>query len=283
MFSIEEIKNEKIIRFGLGAIKGVGIKSISNIVKDREKNGNFKNIIDFLKRSNNEVINKRQLEKLIQAGAFDSIETNRAKLFYNVPKFVELFANDKDINQNLLFEEKDISFDDKYLFTNNYNNWNNLEKLQHELEVIGFHFLDHPLHHFPEMFFNKSNIKNFDNINSNLDLLNIKLAGVILDIKERSNKDGKKYAFLTVSQPESQFELTIFSENLYKYRYLLKEGNLLIFNIDILRKNEDIRLIIRDIKSLTKEFETYKLKFSIFSSIENIIKFKEQIFKKYSY
>ena len=59
---------------------------MSNLVKERENNGKFIDIIDFMNRLKGDVINKRQLEKLVQAGSFDSIETNRAKLFYNVPK-----------------------------------------------------------------------------------------------------------------------------------------------------------------------------------------------------
>ena len=68
------------------------------MVDERNKNGKFKSIIDFMNRVSKEVINKRQLEKLIQAGAFDSIEANRSKLFNNVPKFVELFGGEKNIN-----------------------------------------------------------------------------------------------------------------------------------------------------------------------------------------
>ena len=60
------------------------------MVKEREKNGKFKNIIDFMKRVKKDVINKRQLEKLIQAGAFDSIESDRSKLFNNVTKYEEI-------------------------------------------------------------------------------------------------------------------------------------------------------------------------------------------------
>jgi DNA polymerase-3 subunit alpha len=65
-----------------------------------------------LQRVENEVVNKRQLEKLVQSGSFDSVEKNRSKLFYNVPQFVNLFgSNNNALNQNLLFEEEEISFE----------------------------------------------------------------------------------------------------------------------------------------------------------------------------
>ena len=73
-----------------------------------------------MKRVENEVVNKRQLEKLIQSGSFDSVEKNRSKLFYNVPQFVNLFGSNNNLsNQNLLFEEEEISFNDKNLFDQN--------------------------------------------------------------------------------------------------------------------------------------------------------------------
>ena len=277
LFSIENVDNIKCIRFGLGAIKGVGIKSISSMIKERNQNGKFINIIDFMNRVNSDIINKRQLEKLIQAGAFDSIEPNRSKLFLNVPRFVDLFSNKKTNEQSLLFEESEISFNDKNLFQQSSNKWNNLETLSNELEVIGFYFSDHPLNYFPEKFFEIENINSFneiiiDNMNS------AKLAGSVLDIKERSNKDGKKYAFITISEKECQYELTIFSENLSRYRSILKEGNILIFDIDIINNSGDYRYIIKKVSLLENKFKSKKMKFSIYSSADSLINIKNEVF-----
>ena len=277
LFSIENVDNIKCIRFGLGAIKGVGIKSISSMIKERNQNGKFKNIIDFMNRVNSDIINKRQLEKLIQAGAFDSIEPNRSKLFLNVPRFVDLFSNKNTNEQSLLFEESEISFNDKNLFQQSSNKWNNLETLSNELEVIGFYFSDHPLNYFPEKFFEIENINSFneiiiDNMNS------AKLAGSVLDIKERSNKDGKKYAFITISEKECQYELTIFSENLSRYRSILKEGNILIFDIDIINNSGDYRYIIKKVSLLENKFRSKKMKFSIYSSADSLVNIKNEVF-----
>jgi len=280
LFSIEINNSVKSIRFGLAAIKGVGLKSISSMVEERNKNGKFNNIIDFMTRVSKEVVNKRQLEKLIQAGAFDSIEPNRSKLFNNVSKFVELYGGEKNNNQEMLFEENEISFDDKNLFNQNYNNWKNSEILSNELEVIGFYFSDHPLNHYPRKFFEIENILTFKDYSESNETNSIKVCGAILDIKERSNKDGKKYAFITVSEIGYQFELTIFSENLYKYRPILKEGNLLVFTIDIIKNNTDTRFIIRDVQSLEKTFLNKKYNFSIYTNLQNILNLKEDIFDK---
>ncbi|MFL2544031.1 MAG: DNA polymerase III subunit alpha, partial [Alphaproteobacteria bacterium] len=158
-FTIEKSNFKKSIRFGLSAIKGVGSKSIKSVVSVREQKGKFISIIDFLKRVDAEVINKRQLEKLIQSGSFDSIEIKRSKLYFNVPQFVNLFgSNNFKSNQNLLFEEEEISFEDKNLFNQEIPTWNSSETLKNELEVVGFYFSDHPLKHYPQKFFQIQNI-----------------------------------------------------------------------------------------------------------------------------
>ena len=256
-FIIEKNKSKKSIRFGLSAIKGVGAKSIKSVVSERKKNGKFSSVVDFLKKVEAEVINKRQLEKLIQSGSFDSLEKNRSKLFFNVPQFVNLFgSNNNQNNQNLLFEEQEISFEDKNLFNQQIPEWNSNETLKNELEVVGFYFSDHPLKHYPQKFFNLLNISSFNDIDLDQNSKKLRLCGSVLDIKERSNKDGRKYAFITVSEVSSQYELSIFSENLSKYRYLLKEGNLLIFDIDKMINNNESRLVIRNIQKLESEFKS---------------------------
>ena len=276
-FSIENKNQKKSIRFGLSAIKGVGEKSIKSAISDREKSGNYTSIIDFLKRAQGDVINKRQLEKLIQSGSFDSVEDNRSKLFSNVPQFVNLFGtNGIKQDQNLLFEEEEISFNDKNLFEQNTPDWSSGEKLKNELEVIGFYFSDHPLRHYPSKFFELQNIEYFNEINFDESIKKIRLCGSILDIKERSNKDGRKYAFVTVSEINSQYELSIFSENLSKFRYLLKEGNLLIFDIDVVINNNEPRYIIKSIKQLDYEFNNLDKNIEIFIQSENLLEFKDQ-------
>ncbi|MBT4645233.1 MAG: DNA polymerase III subunit alpha [Pelagibacteraceae bacterium] len=277
-FSIEKKNKNKSIRFGLSAIKGVGEKSITSAIYVRKQNGNYKSVIDFLKRVESDVINKRQLEKLIQSGSFDSVEKNRSKLFSNVPQFVNLFgSNGIKADQNLLFEEEEISFSDKNLFEQNTPEWSSGEKLKNELEVVGFYFTDHPLKHYPYKFFELQNIEYFKEIDFDASIKKLRLCGSILDVKERSNKDGRKYAFVTVSEINSQYELSIFSENLSKFRYMLKEGNLLIFDIDLVMNNKEPRYIIKSIKKLENEFNDVNKNIKIFIQSENLLEFKDQL------
>ena len=99
-----------------------------------------------------------------------------------------------------------------------------------------------------------------------------------MDIKERSNKDGRKYAFVTISEISSQYELSIFSENLSKFRYLLKEGNLLIFDIDKTINNNEARFIIRSIKKLDTEFNNLDKNIDIFIQPDNLLQYNKDLF-----
>ena len=107
----------KKIYYGLGAIKNVGFEAISNIVAEREKNGDFKSLSDFINRVSSKDINKLQLEGLVKAGAFDTFHIERGKIFNSVPKIIQHIKNandDKTNNQNSLFAESDkhtINFD----------------------------------------------------------------------------------------------------------------------------------------------------------------------------
>ena len=166
VFSIEKNNDSKSIRFALGAIKGVGIASMKNLVNERKSNGKYTDIIDFMTRLRSDVINKRQLEKLIQSGAFDSISINRAKLFVNVPNFVEIYSGMKktDKDQTLLFEENKLSFEDKNLFNQQVTEWSSGKLLKNELEVIGFYFSSHPISLYPKNYLREKMIIDFEDI-----------------------------------------------------------------------------------------------------------------------
>ena len=152
--------------------------------------------------------------------------------------------------------------------------------LKNELEVIGFYFSSHPVSLYPKNYFRHNNIIEWNQIKLNEDIKSAKIVGSILDIKERSNKEGRKYAFLTVSTLESQIELTIFSDKLNDFRNLIKEGNLLLFHIDISRDIENMRLIIRKIEDFEQTFSNQKKIINIYLQQYFEIDLLEKLFKK---
>ena len=103
----------------------------------------------------------------------------------------------------------------------------------------------------------------------------LRLCGSLLDIKERSNKDGRKYAFVTISEISSQYELSIFSENLSKFRHLLKEGSLLIFDVDKIMNNNEARYVIRSVKKLETEFNNLNKKINIFIQSDILLEYNK--------
>mgnify|MGYP001296886223 CR=1 FL=1 len=139
--------------YALGSIKAVGYEAISNIIKEREKNGKFNSLNDFLKRVNPKDINKLQLEGLTKAGAFDEFDKDRNKIFNSIPKIIQKIKNvndDKLNNQSSLFESKYGELDEfDYLST---TPWKQKELLYEEFKSLGFYVSDHPLSEYKEVF-----------------------------------------------------------------------------------------------------------------------------------
>ncbi|MBI28694.1 MAG: DNA polymerase III subunit alpha [Pelagibacteraceae bacterium] len=249
-FSIEMDKdNRKCIRFGLAGIKGVGFNAMINLVNERKLNGSFKNVIDFVSRLKSDVINKKQLEKLIQSGSFDSIESNRCYLFENVTNLIDISNSlTQNKNQTSLFK---YDSNDYIKNLKNYNEWNMTTKLKYEFEVIGYYLSSHPLSLYSKQVLNLLEIKSYEQVLNENKFIRGKIAGSVLDIKERTSKDGNKYAFVAVSDSTQHFELTIFGDTLRSYSNLLEAGNTLLFDIDLSsNKDRGERLIIRKIQSL---------------------------------
>ena len=216
--------------YALGGIKAVGHDAISNIIKERINNGKFKSINDFLSRVNPKDINKLQLEGLVKAGAFDSLEINRQSLFKSIPSFItkskNIFEN-KSYNQIDLFAETENDNND---ILSNTEDWKFEERLSKEFEAVGFFISDHPLNQFKEIF-NDYNIIDFQKFNNDEDLKNSNIAATLLKIQERKTSKGNSYAVLKLSDLTSVFELFIFSDVLELNREILKEGNSLIISI----------------------------------------------------
>ena len=109
-FSDFRAKNGKLY-YGLGAIKNVGLEAITNIVNERENNGVFKSLDDFINRVNAKDVNKLQLEGLVKSGVFDEFDTDRGKILNSIPKMIQQIKNvneDKKNNQSSLFDSKQI-------------------------------------------------------------------------------------------------------------------------------------------------------------------------------
>ncbi|MDB3942304.1 DNA polymerase III subunit alpha [Candidatus Pelagibacter sp.] len=216
--------------YALGGIKAVGFEAISNVVKERTENGNFKSINDFLNRVNPKDMNKLQLEGLVKAGAFDSINDNRQSLFNSIPNFIlktknmfenklanqiDLFSEDETTQDNIIYEIEDWKFE---------------ERLSKEFEAVGFFISDHPLNQFTEIF-DDYKIVDYSNFNLGDEIREANIAATLLKVQERKTAKGNSYAVLKLTDLTSVFELFIFSDILELNREILKEGNSLLLTL----------------------------------------------------
>ena len=226
--------------YALGAIKAVGYEAISNIEKERVKNGKFTSINDFLNRVNPKDINKLQLEGLVKAGAFDNLNNNRQSLFNSIPNLItkskNIFEN-RSINQINLFDEKDNNENE---ILDDIIDWKFEERLSKEFEALGFFISDHPLNQFKDIF-KDYKISDFHNFSNNENIKETNIAATLLKIQERKTSKGNSYAVLKLTDLSSVFELFIFSELLETNRDILKEGSSFILTLSKSNSNEENR------------------------------------------
>jgi len=211
--------NKEQILFGLGAIKGAGLSAIELILKEREENGNFKGLFDFTSRLDLRKVNRRVIESLIRAGAFDKIENNRASLLASVNLSINISAQvNASKGQNSLFDESDSH----HIKLVNMENWNNQKHLAEEKSALGFYFSGHPFNHYRRM------IREF--IPTKLDELTPRdalylIAGIIANVRFIMTARGK-IAIVTLDDGEGRIDMVLGSKVLNQYYELIKEDQL---------------------------------------------------------
>ncbi len=242
--------SKNTILYGLGAIKNVGSEAISNLVREREKNGKFKSLMDFIKRVNPKDINKLQLEGLVKSGAFDRLESNRKGIFDTIPKLIQLnkiYHEEKISKQSNLFDNGDESKNDKFeLITE--EKWDKKEFLSEEFKSLGFYISDHPLNNYKTIF-NQLDIKTYKDFidgkkNDSL------IAGTLMSIQEKKSTKGMPFAIAKFSDNHGEFELFIFSEILIKNREILKEGESFVITLFKDTISDQKRINVKKIISL---------------------------------
>tara|TARA_B100001123_G_scaffold355352_1_gene408409 strand:- start:2471 stop:3553 length:1083 start_codon:yes stop_codon:yes gene_type:complete len=249
------IPKKGILYYALGAIKNVGYEAVSNLVIEREKNGPFKSIDDFINRVNPKDINKLQLEGLVKAGAFDEIFKNRQVLFNNISNIIQ---NSKTVNENRLQNQSSLFSDESnkisYLLKDkNLPDWSNDETLSKEFESIGFYISNHPLKDYEEALkqFKVKNFKEFEDNNDNESFI----AGTLMSLKEKKTSKGNSMAIIKLSDLSKVYELFIFSELLEHNRNILTEGKSFLLTVIKDKSNQENRfrrINVRKIVSLDK-------------------------------
>ncbi len=231
------------IRFGLGAMKGVGEKAVESIVQERRKNGPFTSIFDFVKRIDLRAANKKTLESLALGGAFDSfVGTHRAQYFAlqddnsifleKIIKYGNKFQENQNSSQVSMFDmlegEQSMQIEEPPI--PNCEEWGTLDKLRKEKEVVGIFISGHPLDDF------KLEIKNFvkgelaelKDLNA-VEGKQFAIAGICVDFQERVSKTNKPYGIVRMEDYSDAHEFFLFGEEYIKYKaYFSKDQFLFI-------------------------------------------------------
>ena len=221
--------NGKII-YGLGAIKNVGFEAISNIIKERERNGVFKSFVDFINRVDVKDVNKLQLEGLVKAGVFDEFDKDRNKILNSIPRIIQQIKNindDKNNHQSNLFGDQENNLSEFEFLPS--KKWSQKELLSEEFKSIGFYLTNHPLNEFEEIF-NQLNISSYNQFYENEKNDGL-VAGTIMSIQEKKSAKGTPYAIIKFSDKQAEFELFLFAEILVSNREKLKESESFVLTL----------------------------------------------------
>ncbi len=213
----------RTIRYGLGAIKGTGEGAIQQIVAVRAKSGPFKDLFDFCQRVDKRVVNRRVIESLIRAGAFDDIEINRAGLLACVALAIESAEQaSRSMNQTNLFE--DVQAHRPVQPTGSMLSWSDLERLKQEKVALGYYFSGHPFRTYEQ------ELRSF--APTRLDQVTpqaqpVMLAGIIVSQRFQMTRRGRM-GVLVLDDSYGRIELTVFNELFEKHRHWLKEDTLIV-------------------------------------------------------
>jgi DNA polymerase-3 subunit alpha len=251
-FTIEDREDGPAIRFALAAIKRVGLQAMRDLVAARD--APFTSIADFAARVDPKLLNKMQLENLAKAGAFDSLEGNRARLVAGaetVLRRAQATAEDRASNQIGLFGE--VEQGPPLLRLPDIPDWPQLDKLAFEAEAVGFHLSAHPLDEY------KGALRRLGATPSALigdrvrgGSTRLKLAGTVNAKKERNTRTGSRMAWISLSDQAGSYEVTFFSEVLNRSRDMLEEGTAVLITADAKLEGEALRLTALDVERLDK-------------------------------
>jgi DNA polymerase-3 subunit alpha len=222
------VNKDGAIRFGLAAIKGVGGTAAEEIIRERRENGPYESVFEICKRANQRVVNKKSLENLAIAGAFDEFGINRSSYVTDVGhgmgveaaiRFGNQVQNDEFNNQASLFGEAG-TLEIKEPELPQIEEWTLMERLQREKELVGIYISGHPLNNFKFEIdhFTTHNLLDIEEQNLKLEGAEIKLAGLISTVRDAVSKNGKPFCIFTLEDFSGTREFALFGEQYTQFK-----------------------------------------------------------------
>ena len=246
------------IRYALGALKGVGAQAMAGIVNEREKNGVCKSLEDFVARLEPKLMNKRSMEHLAAAGAFESLNPNRAQMAGAaeiILRHTQSLKLEKDSGQVNLFDGEELGLGMPELPA--IKDWDPFERLAKEFAEVGFYLSAHPLDSRRKQLesLGITTISDVEAILNEKSAARLQMAAVLLKKQEKISAKGNKYAFLQLSDPTGIFEATLFSDVLNQSREYLEAGQTLLLSVDAEQREDQVRYTVQKIAPLDKALE----------------------------
>ncbi len=244
----------KKIRFGLGAIKGLGDRAIETLIETRDGVGKFENLKDVFENIDLMTVNKGVLEALIKSGAFDSLHDNRAQLFTSVELLIDTarrLQEDKASGQGNLFTMNESPQDKGNIDLFEASEWAENEKLNNEKEVLGLYVSGHPLAKYEKEIRAYSSLS-ITELTGEHGERELSIVGVIHDLDiRRSQKNNKRYGLGILEDLEGTLEILVFSRTLDKHEELLLSGAPLVISGKIeLDGNVPQKMIVSNVRPL---------------------------------
>jgi DNA polymerase III subunit alpha len=241
--------------YSLAALKNVGGGAVQQMVEQREVGGPYKSLAEFARRVDPKAMNRRAMESMIKAGAFDSLSPNRAQVFEAIDQIIGLSnraSNEQAAGQNDMFAGGAVSAPE--LMLPKRDNWLPMEKLAHEFEAVGFYLTGHPLDEYAASLrrMRVDSYVEFAHKAKTDGTKAARLAATITHRQERRSKAGNRFAFIGFSDPTGQFEAICFSDTLNAARELLEPGTSVIVSVEADIEGEDIKLRLQGVEALDK-------------------------------
>ncbi|MGY4333414.1 DNA polymerase III alpha subunit [Bradyrhizobium sp. LB7.2] len=233
---------DKTIYYALAALKGVGIAAVEQIIEERTKKGLFTSLADFAARVNPRAINKRVIESLAAAGAFDMLEPGRARVFAGADAILaacQRAHQAETIGQNDMFGS---SADAPTVMLPQIEPWLPAERLRREYDAIGFFLSGHPLDDYATVL-KRLRVQSWAEFSRAVKTGATagKVAATVVSRMERRTKTGNKMGIMGLSDPTGHFEAVLFSEGLAQYRDVLEPGAAVLLQLGAELQGEDVR------------------------------------------
>ena len=251
-FSVERRPDGALaIRYALAAVKRVGLAAMEGVAAARGDRP-FADLADFADRIDPRQLSKGQIENLARAGAFDSLDGNRARLFAAAETIVrraQARREERDSGQIGLFGGP--SSRPETLRLPGIADWATLERLSFEAEAIGFHLTAHPLDSYAQALRRLGTVAtNQVEARARTGVTRIKIAGTVVNSKERITRTGSRMAWVRISDASGSIEVTCFSEVLGRARETLANGSNVVVTADARIEGEALRLTAHDVTPL---------------------------------